>query len=101
MTIKDLIKISHDSATNKGFFDRDVEINDMLIQIVSEIGELYEAVRRGESVDRISEEMADIVISWASCAGYLEKQYGMDMEIEVMRKIAINEGRAYKNGKLY
>ena len=101
MNISEIIEKAYNNAINKGFFDRDVEINDMLIQIVSEIGELYEVVRRGEGVDRISEEMADIIISWASMAGRLQAEFDMDMEYEVMRKMTLDEGRPYRNGKLF
>ena len=101
MTITELIDKSYDNAVDKGFFDRELSINDLLMQIVSEIGELYAAVRNGEGVDRISEEAADIGISCATMFGSLQAEYGMDMEYELLRKGVLNEGREKLHGKLF
>ena len=101
MTITELIDKSYDNAVDKGFFDRELSINDLLMQIVSEIGELYAAVRNGEGVDRISEEAADIGISCATMFGSLQAQYGMDMDIEVLRKLTMDKDRPQLHGKLF
>ena len=37
MTITELIDKSYDNAVDKGFFDRELSINDLLMQIVSEM----------------------------------------------------------------
>lgn len=101
LTLTELIDRSYTQATDKGFFDRELSINDLLMQVVSEVGELYDAFRNGEGVDRISEETADIFISCSTLAGMLQAQYGMDMDIEVLRKLTMDKDRPQLHGKLF
>ena len=101
MTIRDLIDESYNNAVDKGFFDRELSQNDLLMQIVSEVGEAYEAIRKGESLERIAEEMADILISCCTAIGDMEKTYGFDGFLELTHKQACNRARPYLHGKRF
>lgn len=61
--------------------------------IVDEIDELRQAV--GEDEEHFVEELADVIITALSAAGYL----GIDIDKTVRAKMEINRGREWRHGK--
>ncbi|WP_050607245.1 MazG nucleotide pyrophosphohydrolase domain-containing protein [Clostridium niameyense] len=112
MRIKELVKKSHENAVDKGFWDNWVwikrdrlqghtehyynAINTNLLEIVREVTEAMEGLRRGD-MDNFKEELADTVIWIADLCGGLE----IDLEEEIRKKMRINKERAYKHGKMF
>lgn len=113
MTITELVEKAHDNAVNHGFWD-DVEemlllnpgdgdtrkqyinrvVGCCLMLITSELGEAIEAWRHGEN-EHFAEELADAVIRIADLSGFMS----INLEQEIIDKMAKNEKRPYKHGK--
>lgn len=112
MEIKELIKKSHENAVTHGFWEdwENIDscckhkkeayklnaIGNRLMLIVSELGEAQEALRHNDT-DNFKEELADVAIRLADLCGGL----GIDLEGEIIKKMAINEQRPYKHGKSF
>jgi len=96
MDIKELCKISHNIAKEKGFWDINKSIPVKLMLIVTEISEACEADRHGDT-EEFNEEIADAFIRLSDLCEYLE----IDIEKEIYKKIEINKKREYKHGKNY
>lgn len=116
MTIKELIERAHNTAVKHGFWEdwgmiqkvkkivpdktilhhEKMTIGNMLMLIVSEMGEAEEALRH-DNIDNFKEELADVAIRLADLCGGLE----IDLEKEIEKKMAINEKRPYKHGKQF
>jgi NTP pyrophosphatase (non-canonical NTP hydrolase) len=110
MEIKELIKEAHENAENHGFWDdwnrlrmcckerreiyKNYAIGNMLMLIVSELGEALEGLRHGD-MDNFREELADVAIRLADLCGGLE----IDLEAEILKKMEVNRNRPYKHGK--
>ena len=118
MTIKQLIKKCHKLAIEKGFWDKtcwwcggiskeDIKRcscnnnifiprnkSELLMLIVSELGEACEALRNNNDRN-FKEEIADTFIRLADLCGGL----GIDIEKEIIKKIKKNKKRPYKHGK--
>lgn len=128
MTITELVTAAHKNAVEKGFYERlpEKNIGEMLMLIVSELGEALEADRKGKYVnnrvdipkllevvhepdkylclfqacdikDSFEDELADAVIRIADLAGWL----GIDLEAHIQAKMAYNRTRPPKHGKKY
>lgn len=120
--INKLSKEVHQNARDKGFFDNDKNIGEMLCLIHSEVSEALEADRKDEyclkSVDVINgwvsdkdfteyykenvkgtfdEEMADIVIRVMDLCQFK----GIDLEGHIEAKMRVNSLREHKHGKKY
>ena len=61
--------------------------------IAGEVDELRQAVNEKE--EHFAEEMADVIITALSAAGYL----GIDIDKAVRAKMEINRGREWRHGK--
>lgn len=96
MHINELVKLCHNVAKEKGFWDNNREIGTVLMLIVSELGEALEADRTGD-LENFKEELADAVIRIFDFCGYLN----IDLEKEIMKKYEKNKNRPYKHGKKY
>jgi len=96
MELKELCKESHKIAKEKGFYDRDRDIPELLMLCVSELGEACEADRHGDW-EMFKEEIADTFIRLADMCEFLE----IDIEEEIERKSKINKKRQYRHGKRY
>ena len=96
MKISELVKLAHNNAKDKGFWDNPRETGTLLALIHSEASEALEADRNGDR-DNFEEELADILIRVADLAG----GKGIDLESAVTNKIARNFQRSYKHGKEY
>jgi NTP pyrophosphatase (non-canonical NTP hydrolase) len=145
LTITDLVKQAHDNAVSKGFYDcpecggsespdghdccggtnynQDKNIAELLMLIVSELGEAIEAHRKNHNSpvklldellncndekvfkrhfedlikDTFQDEISDAVIRIADMCGYL----GIDLEKHIELKMKYNATIEYKHGKKY
>ncbi len=117
MKIKDLVEAAHKNAIKKGFWEtfyklkaieilgkkesqhyndlfKQALINQNLLEIVRELTEAMEGLRRGDA-DNFKEELADAVIWIADLCGALN----IDLEEEIRKKMEFNRTREYKHGK--
>ncbi|NFV47558.1 nucleotide pyrophosphohydrolase [Clostridium botulinum] len=117
MKIKDLVEAAHKNAIKKGFWEifyklkaietlgkkesqpyndlfKQALINQNLLEIVRELTEAMEGLRRGNT-DNFKEELADTVIWIADLCGALN----IDLEEEIRKKMEFNKTREYKHGK--
>jgi NTP pyrophosphatase (non-canonical NTP hydrolase) len=129
MQISDLIKRAHDASIKKGFYPEGEKrnIGEILMLIVSELGEALEADRKFHHIniklwdqvhvydldpstnpqfafdfethvkDTFEDEIADAVIRIGDLCGYL----GIDLESHIIAKMQYNETRPAKHGKAY
>lgn len=125
--INDLCKLAHDAAVSKGFYERERNLPELLMLVVSELAEAMEAERNGETVTTvrqsnariyadekvwnenavwgfyenmrgtIEEEIADACIRIFDLCGY----YDIDLEAWIKAKMAYNATRPEKHGKKY
>lgn len=113
MDIQRLIKLAHENAKKKGFWEDFQALEEMetkpyyldmnnnaignrLMLITGEVAEAHEALRKGD-YENFKEELADIVIRVADLAGGLD----IDLEDEILRKMEKNLARPYKHGKKF
>lgn len=113
MEITELVKKAHDNAKLKGFWNdwqyiynlndleeeaclRNNAIGARLMLVVGEVAEAQEALRKKDD-SNFREELADIVIRVLDISGGL----GVDLEKEIINKMAKNSGRPYKHGKAF
>jgi len=96
MEIKEFCEQAHNAAIKKGFWHDGRPISELLMLIVSELGEAYEA-DRNEDEKNFNEEIADCFIRLGDLVGALD----IDIEKEIKKKMKYNEARKYKHGKKY
>lgn len=96
-TLRDAI---YEDSVAHGLWERDNGPTDCAELIRDEASELDSAAMDWECDDynddsEFCEELADVIISSLSVAGYL----GIDIDEAVRRKMEINKGRPWKHGK--
>ena len=96
MEINELIKKSHKTAVEHGFWEVSDNTAEKLMLIVTEVAEACEADRKGDEIG-FNREIADVFIRLGDLCGQLE----IDIEKYIERKMEINEGRPYLHGKNY
>ena len=125
MEIKELVKEAHQTAKEKGFWDEKRNNSELLMLIVTELGEACEALRKnhrqtctktveyGEGVyeekdvpsleeatwkkNTFEDEIADVFIRLGDlCAGL-----DIDIEWHIKKKMEYNRNRPYKHGKQF
>ena len=94
-TLNELSQICHSIAKGKGFWDRERNIGEALMLIVTELAEAMEAHRIQDQVN-FKEEIADAFIRLLDLCGGLE----IDIEEEISKKSHKNKNRPYKHGKI-
>ena len=89
MDLKKLQKEIYQNKVDKGFNTTD--INKEFCLLYGEVGEAYDAYRKGK--DDLGEELADIAIYLLGLSEIL----GKDLEEEIKNKVQINNNRKYKD----
>ena len=93
MNIKQWQKELHELAIEKGWWDRERPIPELLCLIHSEVSEALEAYRDGYQED-LAGELADIAIRLFEMAEALK----IDLEYWIKKKHEINKNRPYRHG---
>ena len=96
MKISEMQSKAHENAREKGFWDNPREFGTMIALIHSELSEALEADRQGDSKG-VAEELADVAIRLGDLCGGC----GINLEGEIAKKMAYNEGRKKLHGKRY
>jgi len=94
-TLNELCRYCHAIAVEKGFWDKERNIGEALMLIVTELAEAMEAYRLQDQ-EHFQEEMADTFIRLLDLCGGL----GIDIEAEIEKKSQKNKDRPYKHGKI-
>jgi len=105
MTIKQLQVICHQLATDKGFWEGDRNMGELLMLIVSELGEALEALRKDKrqikyndwKKDTFEDELADVAIRLFDLA----ESEGINLTWQIKQKLEYNKTRPYKHGKQF
>jgi len=96
MEIKYMVRMAHHTAMNKGFWDTDRGVPEVLCNIHEEVSEALQAFKHNNPVG-FNEEMADIVIRVADACG----KYGIDLDKEISIKMETNKSRSRLHGKAH
>ena len=80
---------------DKGFWDKERNIGEILMLCVTELSEAMEAYRCGDE-DNFNEEIADTFIRLFDLCGGLE----IDIESVIRDKVRFNQDRPYMHGKV-
>ncbi len=94
-TLRELTKLCYETAKEKGFWDKERNIGEALMLIVTELAEAMEA-HRVQDNENFKEELADTLIRLFDLCGGLN----IDIQAEIEKKAAKNKSRPYKHGKI-
>lgn len=94
-SVKELCELCHSIAKSKGFWDKERNIGEALMLVVTELAEAMEAHRKQDKAN-FDEELADTFIRLFDLCGGL----GIDIQAEIMKKCDKNKLRPYKHGKI-
>jgi NTP pyrophosphatase (non-canonical NTP hydrolase) len=84
----------HGIAKEKGFWEKERNVGEALMLIVTELAEAMEGYRHNDQAN-FKEELADTYIRLFDLCGGL----GIDIEAEIAKKTEFNKSRPYKHGK--
>ena len=100
-TVTEWVLWCHQAVRAKGFWEKERNVGEMLMLVVSELGEAIEAHRTRnfglEQKDTFEDEIADAVIRLFDLCGGL----GIDLEKQMKWKTAFNKNREVRHGKAY
>ena len=94
-SLNELAQLCHSIAVEKGFWEKERNIGEALMLIVTELAEAMEAHRIKDDAN-FKEELADSFIRLLDLCGGL----GIDIEDEISKKSTKNKNRPYKHGKI-
>jgi NTP pyrophosphatase (non-canonical NTP hydrolase) len=95
MSLNEVSKLCHSIAVEKGFWEKERNIGEALMLIVTELAEAMEA-HRIQDKENFKEEIADAFIRlFDLCGGFK-----IDIEEEILKKSRKNKNRPYKHGKI-
>jgi len=105
MEIRELQKKIHQTAKEKGWWETERNMGEMLCLVHSEVSEALEDWRSGRLLDRVyfeengkpcgfPSELADAVIRILDIAEHLS----IDLSEVIKQKMAFNETRSYRHG---
>lgn len=91
--IKELQKLCHDIAQDKGWWLGERNNGELVALIHSELSEALEGMRK-DDWDNVKEELADVVIR---IMDFCEAR-GIDLEQNILMKIEKNKTRSFRHG---
>lgn len=94
-SLNELSRLCHSIAVEKGFWEKERNIGEALMLVVTELAEAMEA-HRVQDQENFKEEIADSFIRLLDLCGGL----GIDIEEEISKKSLKNKKRPYKHGKV-
>lgn len=94
-SLNELCELCHSIAKSKGFWDKERNMGEALMLIVTELGEAMEGYRKKDDAN-FREEIADVFIRLMDLCGGL----GIDIEEEIRKKSEKNKTRPYMHGKI-
>lgn len=94
-SLNELAQMCHEVAVSKGFWEKERNIGEALMLIVTELAEAMEAHRIQDDAN-FKEELADSFIRLLDLCGGLK----IDIEDEIDKKYNRNKSRPYKHGKV-
>lgn len=94
-SLNELSQVCHRIAKEKGFWDKERNVGEALMLIVTELAEAMEAHRVQDEAN-FKEEIADAFIRLLDLCG----GFNIDVEEEIYRKSLKNKNRPYKHGKI-
>ena len=94
-SIQEMCEMCHAIAKSKGFWDKERNIGEALMLVVTELAEGMEAHRKQDQ-ENFKEELADTFIRLFDLCGGL----GIDIQAEILKKCEKNKLRPYKHGKI-
>ena len=95
ITLNEWCQRCHTIAKEKGFWDKERNVGEALMLIVTELAEAMEGHRKQDDAN-FKEELADAFIRLFDLCGGL----GIDIEKEIAQKSERNKARPYKHGKI-
>ena len=95
LTIKQWCELCHSIAKEKGFWNKERNVGEALMLIVTELAEAMEGYRHKDDAN-FREELADTFIRLFDLCGGL----GIDIEAEISKKAEKNKSRPYMHGKI-
>ena len=94
-TLTEYCELCHSIAKEKGFWEKERNVGEALMLVVTELAEAMEG-HRVQDEENFKEELADAFIRlFDLCGGW-----GIDIEAEIAKKSLKNKARAYKHGKI-
>jgi len=100
-TVTEWVLSCHQAAREKGFWEKERNVGEILMLVVSELGEAIEAHRTGAfgigKKDTFEDEIADTVIRLFDLCGGLV----IDLERQMEWKMVFNKNREVRHGKAY
>lgn len=94
-SLNELSALCHSVAVEKGFWEKERNVGEALMLIVTELAEAMEAHRIQDN-ENFKEEIADSFIRLLDLCGGMK----IDIESEIEKKTNKNKNRPYKHGKI-
>ncbi len=95
MNVQEMSDLCHSIAKSKGFWDKERNVGEALMLVVTELAEAMEAHRKQDK-ENFDEELADTFIRLFDLCGGM----GIDIESQILKKCEKNKQRPYKHGKI-
>lgn len=95
LSLQEWADLCHRVAVEKGFWDKERNIGEALMLIVTELAEAMEA-HRIQDHENFKEELADTFIRLFDLCGGLK----IDIQKEIEKKSEKNKNRPYRHGKI-
>lgn len=93
INLNDLAKDNHQNSIEKGWYEPEPTVPELLCMIHSEVSEVVDAYRNGRD-DEIGEELADIILRTLDLSAHME----IDIHSTVLNKLEYNKTRPYRHG---
>lgn len=93
INLNDLAKDNHQNSIEKGWYEPEPTVPELLCMIHSEVSEVVDAYRNGRD-NEIGEELADIILRTLDLSAHLE----IDIHSAVLNKLEYNKTRPYRHG---